>query len=966
MRNLKRALSLALATVMTMGLMVVGSSASYSDVVATDNVEAIEVAQAVGVMVGDENGNFNPDQQVTRAEMAVVMANLLDLNINNFTGASLSFTDVPDWAVPYVAACAADGIVSGYSDTTFGSNDTVTAAQAGLMVLKALGYFQNATDFGSDWQLATIKQANRAELYGGISAGATTALTRNDVAQLVLNALEATMVEVDGNSGTTITGNGFTVTTGSTQYSDVTKSDTKYRAIKGNPDSDGKYTVQLGEDLFDGDLRKVADTDDLGRPATTWTYKTTEIGKYADEADYSIVLSSNYKGTTDHFVDTLADLMGKKVANVKLDGDGEDIDAATVTLNGEEVDLTDAENDVYKAQMIRGTVVEIYLNEDDSKYVDNVAIYYYQLDKITNVNTDVKTADANDGTTAYISFENTQDHNDDDIPGFNANTYVEGAYVALVKNGSDKIIASAVVDTVEGSVSTVTAGSGAGNSLGMTLTVNGTKYYSTYGYNDGLTDQYVAAGSIKTGSDNSYVLYLDPNGYVVGVEGVKASTSVSDVYYVDNAWAESNTVSGKEDVLSFYAQLVNVSDGTITEVQLEKAARYGATSDSGVTVSENANYTADTVKAWNHQLVTISDKKWSDANGTTYSASNSKYDLEVWDYDADDLVKYEANGTSDLDISKTAKSATINGKSYRLNSSTVYILVKGDQDELETSLYTGGLSFTKTARSIVITEKNSATAKYVMLFTDSTDQSAEYSEDMVYIKSNSDAKGDGYREQDVYVLSDGKLVKETWNVDESEYASSGALNGNVGGFYTYDTNKDGYYTFSVATAPEIDDYSDGVYAWKDEEGVLVDAILKDDAGLEDGTVLTVTGSDGNVYTNLETSGAAYLDLRSDSDRKATYASSSEKYTAGVAHYKEINDLAADATITGTVKVAEYEYTASSLKAVANILDRYNKGTGTATDGTSAYAVLNLNISEDGVVSVIVRSIVVTTVTTPAT
>ena len=64
MRNLKRALSLALASVMVMGLMVVGTGASYADVSSEQNQEAIEVLQAVGVMTGDENGNFN---QIGRA-----------------------------------------------------------------------------------------------------------------------------------------------------------------------------------------------------------------------------------------------------------------------------------------------------------------------------------------------------------------------------------------------------------------------------------------------------------------------------------------------------------------------------------------------------------------------------------------------------------------------------------------------------------------------------------------------------------------------------------------------------------------------------------------------------------------------------------------------------------------------------------------------------------------------------------
>ena len=63
MRNLKRALSLGLTAAMISGLMVMGSSAassSYTDVADTDNVEAIEVLKAVGIMVGDETATLIP------------------------------------------------------------------------------------------------------------------------------------------------------------------------------------------------------------------------------------------------------------------------------------------------------------------------------------------------------------------------------------------------------------------------------------------------------------------------------------------------------------------------------------------------------------------------------------------------------------------------------------------------------------------------------------------------------------------------------------------------------------------------------------------------------------------------------------------------------------------------------------------------------------------------------------------
>src|SRR5699024_8971206 len=130
MRNLKRALSLGLTAAMISGLMVMGSSAaSYADVTSENNVEAIEVLESVGIMIGDESGNFNPDQNVTRNEMAVVMANLMEYNVASYKDTS-PFTDVPSWAEPYVAACWTNGITAGYSDTIYGGSDTVTTAQA--------------------------------------------------------------------------------------------------------------------------------------------------------------------------------------------------------------------------------------------------------------------------------------------------------------------------------------------------------------------------------------------------------------------------------------------------------------------------------------------------------------------------------------------------------------------------------------------------------------------------------------------------------------------------------------------------------------------------------------------------------------------------------------------------------------------------------------------------------------------
>ncbi|MBR2350873.1 MAG: S-layer homology domain-containing protein, partial [Clostridia bacterium] len=73
---------------MLLGMMVVGTSAAaYPDVTSAHNVEAIEVMKAAEVMIGDENGNFNPDKVVTRAEMSVIICKILygqDLSVASF------------------------------------------------------------------------------------------------------------------------------------------------------------------------------------------------------------------------------------------------------------------------------------------------------------------------------------------------------------------------------------------------------------------------------------------------------------------------------------------------------------------------------------------------------------------------------------------------------------------------------------------------------------------------------------------------------------------------------------------------------------------------------------------------------------------------------------------------------------------------------------------------------------------
>ncbi len=287
MRNLKRALSLTLASVMLLGMMVVGAGAAgFPDVDDEDNVEAIEVLNAVEVILGYDNGDFGPDDLVTRAQMAVIMAKLLNLDYQYYE-ATCPFTDVPAWARGYVGACYAKGITSGYSATIYGPNDGITPVQAASMMMRALGYFQYAQDYNAGFEVATVSQGTDIGIFKGVGSSASAAMTRNQVAKMALNALCAEMVTFTGTPGMEVNG----VTVGyRPEYTSRTSTEIKYQAIEsrtsdvsgGNNLNRGQYYIQLGEELYDGKLTRKFERDEFERPSINWQYNGKEIGTYVN------------------------------------------------------------------------------------------------------------------------------------------------------------------------------------------------------------------------------------------------------------------------------------------------------------------------------------------------------------------------------------------------------------------------------------------------------------------------------------------------------------------------------------------------------------------------------------------------------------------------------------------------------------------------------------------------------------
>lgn len=289
MRNLRRALCLALSCVMLLGMMVVTTGAAdFTDANEIVNTEAVDTMVALNIINGKEDGSyFDPTGIVTRAEMAKMICVALNGGKDPQLGAtSNSYSDTAGhWAAGYIEYCTNLGILAGRGDGTFDPNGTVTGTEAAKMLLVAIGYDASAEGFiGSSWAIAVNVRANQKDLYDELETlNPSAGLSRDNAAQMVYNAINATMVEYEYKL-TTVNGSLTTVAV----VKDVTGSDStilekKFDMVTG-------YAYLLGMS-YDSDKNEY-----------TYSYDTTGISTDAlsaitlkSSADYSALFGMKVK-----------------------------------------------------------------------------------------------------------------------------------------------------------------------------------------------------------------------------------------------------------------------------------------------------------------------------------------------------------------------------------------------------------------------------------------------------------------------------------------------------------------------------------------------------------------------------------------------------------------------------------------------------------------------------------------------
>ena len=205
MRNLKRTLSLALASVMLVGMMSVGASAvnasDFTDADEIVNKDAVSTMTALGIINGKEDGSyFDPTGNVTRAEMAKMIATVLNQGADVdglYVGMNTGLTDVKGhWAESYINYCYSLGIIAGRGNGKFDPAATVTGNEAAKMLLVAAGYDAQLEGLtGADWAIKTASLASTLGIFDNLSVATSDPLTRDNAALLIYNALDIEMIQ---------------------------------------------------------------------------------------------------------------------------------------------------------------------------------------------------------------------------------------------------------------------------------------------------------------------------------------------------------------------------------------------------------------------------------------------------------------------------------------------------------------------------------------------------------------------------------------------------------------------------------------------------------------------------------------------------------------------------------------------------------------------------------------------------
>ena len=647
---MKKLLALVLALVMSMSLVTI-SNAAFKDADKIDYDEAVEVMNAIGVLVGDEKQNFNAKENLTREQAAKIISYLL---LGNKTAEALvgaaKFTDVAAtrWSAGFVDYCASTGVVAGNGDGTFAPAGQLTGFQFAKMLLVALGYDANIEGFtGTDWQINVSKVANQVGLFNGLSISGTAVLTREQAAQMCLNTLKAPLVEYS-NKGGSLSVNGAVINIGASKAEYVTTTLAKEQRISKktltNTDTtlNGGYTVEFGEKYYPA-LELKTDNDAFDRPAHQWLHNNKKIGSYVD---YDLMVAEYTTGVNGK---TLYELLGSSIikeydisyyVNGKLVED--EIKASNMIKTNSVYDYDSTGN---------GVLTQVFVNDDD-KDITITSIQTFAAQALADYNTKKETISLGykselniDATISVDDFASVEDMKKDDV-----------VIVTVAEDTKDSYVVQSIAtpELLENKdVTKFTKNS--------KLTTDGTEYkYSktaSLSYNEEAWNELDEYNESQL--DKTYNIYLDQYGYVIATDIYTDTLKYLFLTGYD-ASASNLSVKSAEAAAIF-------PDGTFQNIKI----------DLNKSQDKIDDYNDDAAEAFEYEDFDFTDGASQYNNWFSYSEKDGVYTLTP----VKNWIKVEAAGAGEEEDAD-AKDTSINCAKVRLtdgdkraygNDDSVYI-----------------------------------------------------------------------------------------------------------------------------------------------------------------------------------------------------------------------------------------------------------------------------------------------------
>ena len=655
-----------LCVAMMLSVMVMGAGAAFTDQDKIVNEEAVDMISALGIVDGYEDDSFQPEKNIERGEAAKMIAVMLNGGKDAVQNTSVSsFNDVlgsaDAWANKYIEYGVSKGILAGVGGDRFAPASNVTGTQLAKMLLVSLGYDADKEGYLDDtsWAVNVNTDAASVGLYAGIeSIDMNAALTRDNAAQMIWNALQANTVKYSILGGLT--------ETNTTLLADVYGANTTTGIL-----TDISYNHDTGVYTYTIDANGIAfgSLEDNYRP---------DIETFTSSVDYSGLFAQNVKvlaNGDDEALMIRTDKGGVVVEATIGDIGGINTHRNTITVDGQKYTLDNEPNDpddlrnmtCYYNQYYNGADWDAYdqyafvgIDQDGGGDIDVLVVYPFVVLRTETVLNDTFVAREIKGSDASLTVgPREQDrglivdvlfggrNQDTDVAPLSAE--IEYDDIALngtvEENGYVMVVPAEFTAQDIDTYTVLDINSGVANSLN---TRDNMVTFGTTEYDGNLVNVVVPVSTISLGETYGFV---EVNGYLFIVDGNNIGP-VKDEYVV-----VTKTALAPQGVDKLWETTILKTDGTTETVDV-----YVSLNDQHYGPEVGSLYTVRTDLNGNYELIAVPGGCY----GTDFKDENTNFDVqqaykngatlnndsawklvsdEVWDYHVD----YVGNSTTDAE-----------------------------------------------------------------------------------------------------------------------------------------------------------------------------------------------------------------------------------------------------------------------------------------------------------------------------